>query len=199
MTKNRKVIPTVLLIFIVLTTLCSMGFAQIPEVTGFMLPIVVTTYGQTPGALMIRMVCSRNKIACEQEDMLTAAMMADRAKAGNPYGTLIITSGTSGKGMGAAGVDLQFEARRIADLITEARKQGMKIIAAHVEGMSRRVDSMDEQSINDTIPKADLIIVVEDSDVDGFFTKFSEKSGILLIKVKDTLSMGPILKNLFAN
>lgn len=172
-------------------------FAETVQLEGYKLPVVVTTYGQTPGALMIRMVCTRNKVTCEQQDLLTAEMLAQKAAEGNPYGTLIITSGTSGKGMGAAGVDLQFEAQRIAKLIVEAKKQGMKIIAAHVEGMARRVDSMDEQSINDTIPKSDLIIVVEDSNSDGFFTAFSEKSGIPLIVVKDTLSIGPVLKSIF--
>ncbi len=183
---------------ICLLVLVTLGMGQSSEPSQFELPVVITTYGQTPGALMIRMVCTRNRIPCEQEDLLTKEMMIQRANEGKPYGTLIITSGTSGKGMGAAGVDLQFEAQRIAGLIEEAKKQGIKIIAAHVEGMARRVDSMDEQSINDTIPKADLIMVVEDSDSDGFFTNFSEKSGIPLVKAKDTLSLGPILLDLFS-
>jgi len=63
-------------------------FAETVQFEGYKLPVVVTTYGQTPGALMIRMVCTRNKVTCEQQDLLTAEMLAQKAAAGNPYGTL---------------------------------------------------------------------------------------------------------------
>ena len=160
-------------------------------------PMVVTTMGQSPGALMFRLVCTRSQIACVQEDLLTAEQLAEMAAGENAPKTLVITTGTSLKGMGAAGIDMNFEVKRVEALISKAKELGMTIIGAHIEGMARRVDSTDERSINTVIPKSDLILVIADSDSDGFFTNYSEKNGIPLIKVKESLDIGPALKELF--
>jgi hypothetical protein len=92
---------------------------------------------------------------------------------------------------------MNFEVKRVEALISKAKELGMTIIGAHIEGMARRVDSTDERSINTVIPKSDLILVIADSDSDGFFTNYSEKNGIPLIKVKESLDIGPALKELF--
>ncbi|HOP38246.1 MULTISPECIES: DUF6305 family protein [Mesotoga] len=42
-----------------------------------------------------------------------------------------------------------------------------------------------------------MILVIEDSDSDGFFTNFSNETGIPLVKVKESLEIGPALKKLF--
>lgn len=160
-------------------------------------PMVVTTMGQSPGALMFRLVCTRSQIACVQEDLLTAEQLAEMAAGENAPKTLVITTGTSLKGMGAAGIDMNFEVKRVEALISKAKELGMTIIGAHIEGMARRVDSTDERSINTVIPKSDLILVIADSDSDGFFTNYSEENGIPLIKVKESLDIGPALKELF--
>ncbi|HCO69391.1 MAG TPA: hypothetical protein DIT26_02215 [Mesotoga infera] len=160
-------------------------------------PMVVTTMGQSPGALMFRLVCTRSQIACVQEDLLTAEQLAEMAAGENAPKTLVITTGTSLKGMGAAGIDMDFEVKRVEALISKAKELGMTIIGAHIEGMARRVDSTDERSINTVIPKSDLILVIADSDSDGFFTNYSEENGIPLIKVKESLDIGPALKELF--
>jgi flagella basal body P-ring formation protein FlgA len=157
-------------------------------------PIVVTTYGQSPGALMFRLVCTRAQIPCDQDDLLTAEVLKQKFEAGEGYRTLVITTGTSLKGMGAAGIDMAFESQRIAALIAEARRQEMTVIGAHIEGMARRVDATDARSIDEVMPKSNIMLVIEDSNSDGFFTALSEKTGIPLIVVKQSLEIGPTLK-----
>jgi hypothetical protein len=146
---------------------------------------------------MFRLVCVRNQIACVQEDLLTVEKLVQLVEGENPPKTLVITTGTSLKGMGAAGIDMNFEVKRVEGLIAKAKELGMTIIGAHIEGMARRVDATDEKSISTVMPKSDLILVIEDSDSDGFFTNFSNETGIPLVKVKESLEIGPALKKLF--
>ncbi|HNQ71301.1 MULTISPECIES: DUF6305 family protein [Mesotoga] len=185
------------LLLLILAVPCTMLFSEEIEMPVVQPPMVVTTLGQSPGALMFRLVCVRNQIACVQEDLLTAEQLAEMAAGENAPKTLVITTGTSLKGMGAAGIDMNFEVKRVEALISKAKELGMTIIGAHIEGMARRVDSTDEKSINTVMPKSDLILVIEDSDSDGFFTNFSNETGIPLVKVKESLEIGPALKKLF--
>ncbi len=155
-------------------------------------PVVVTTCGQSPGALMIRLIFKKVNIECEQND----ALKADDLKDGK-YKTVVITTGTSLKGMGAAGTDIDVEVKRIQAVIEEAKKQGMTVIGAHVEGMSRRVDYTDEMSIETVIPVSDIIVVKEESDSDGFFTKVAQEKNIPIYKAKETLDLIGTFKQLF--
>jgi len=184
------------LLFFGLVLLCSaIMFADLlmPVVKA---PMIVTTLGQSPGALMFRLVCVRSKIACVQEDLLTASQLREKFQAPNGPKTLVITTGTSLKGMGAAGIDINAEVKRVEDLMKEAKALGMTIIGAHIEGMARRVDATDERSIVTVMPKSDLILVIAASDEDGYFAKFSEESGIPLLKVNESLDIGPALLEL---
>ncbi len=126
--------------------------AQQPEIPTVETPLVVTTCGQSPGALMIWVLSKQIKLPCDREDLLTAEHLKAKAEEGNPYKTLIITTGTSMKGMGAAGVDIDYEVARIEAVIEEAKKEGILIIGAHIEGMARRVDATDAVSIATVIP-----------------------------------------------
>ena len=108
--------------------------------------------------------------------------------------TLIVTSGTSMKGMGAAGTSVENEIARCTALIAEAKKLGMTVVGAHIEGMARRTDSSDAASIEAVMKDADVILVVKDSDSDGFFTKYAQEHNKPLIVAKDALAIGTALK-----
>ena len=60
--------------------------------------------------------------------------------------------------------------------------------------MARRTDSSDQASIDAVIKDADVILVIDDSDSDGFFTKYAAENEKPLMKVKDALAIGPALK-----
>ena len=172
------------------------GFSEELALPKIELPMVVTTCGQSPGALKFRLVCQRAGVQCDQEDLLTAEMLRNKAASGEGYKTLVITTGTSLKGMGAAGVDINFEVNRIKEVMEEARKQGMLIIGAHIEGMARRVDETDAKSIETVIPNCDLILVIKESNSDGFFTMISESKQIPILEVEGVFDIGPAIKAL---
>ena len=175
-----------LLAVLVIAALAAAAFAaDAPKPEG---PYIVTTCGQSPGAVMIGMSAKQAGVKADYNNKLTA----DDVK--GDYKTLIVTSGTSMKGMGAAGTNVDAEIDRCTKAVAAAKKAGMTIIGAHVEGMARRTDSSDAASIEAVMKDADIILVVTDSDSDGFFTKYAETHKKPLIKIKDALAIGTVLK-----
>ena len=188
---------------LVLTLILFLGLSMIsfateqPSIPKVETPLVVTICGQSPGALMIWVLSKQIKLLCDREDLLTAEDLKAKVDEGNPYKTLIITTGTSMKGMGAAGVNIDYEVARIKAVIEEAKKEGILIIGAHIEGMARRVDATDAASIATVIPESKLLLIREDSNEDGYFTKAAEEQGIPIITFKETLDLSDIFKQLF--
>ncbi|GAB1486706.1 hypothetical protein MASR2M79_17570 [Aminivibrio sp.] len=60
--------------------------------------------------------------------------------------------------------------------------------------MARRTDSSDQASIEAVMKDADIILVIDDKDSDGYFTKYAAGHEKPLLKVKDALAIGPALK-----
>ena len=168
-------------------------------------PVLLTSCGQSPGPTRIQFFLNRLDIEHDFLDVVTAEELAARAQAGNPFKTVIIVSGASLKGMGAAGVSMREELIRTEALIGEARRQGLTVIGAHVEGMARRAqgaaagDNSDEQSIDAVMPFADLLLVRQDGDEDRRFSIISENSGIPIVLFEKNMEMGDafgkVLKN----
>ena len=163
-----------------------MASAEAPKLEG---PYLVTTCGQSPGAVMLRMSALQAGVQAEHDNALSAPALA-----GKKAKTLIVTAGTSMKGMGAAGTNVNTEIERCTALMEAARSAGMTVVGAHIEGMARRTDSSDEASIEAVMGAADIILVVEDSDSDGFFTRYAREHGKPIVKVKDALAIGNALK-----
>jgi Domain of unknown function (DUF6305) len=122
--------------------------------------------------------------------------------AAKPYKTLIVVTGASLKGMGAAGVAITDEIARVNALMAEAKKKGITIIGAHVEGMERRAkgaaagDNSDEQSIDAVCPKAAFLIVRKDGDEDGRFTAFQKKN-IPVVFFEKNNELSGVLQSVF--
>ena len=159
------------------------AFAELPKVET---PILATTCGQSPGAMMVKMSAMQAKVTpIEDSKTLTAEELKDK-----DFKTLIVTAGTSMKGMGAAGTDVDKEIARCTAVIKAAKEKGVLVIGAHVEGMARRTDASDEATIKAIMPLCDFILVIQDSDSDGFFTKYAAELGKELVVVKDALGIG---------
>ncbi len=168
----------------------------LPKLQG---PVVVTTCGQSPGAMMVKMLCKQIGLACDQNDMLTARDLESASKSKDKaYKTLIITMGTSLKGMGAAGVEVEEEVARIDALIATARKLGIFVIGAQIEGSSRRTDEYDEKSNRAVSPQSNLLIVRKEVDKDQYFTNVAKEKNIPIILTKEALDFGYVFKVLFS-
>lgn len=159
-------------------------------------PVLLTSCGQSPGPTFVKLFLGRMEVNHELLDQATAQDLKDAQAAGTPYRSLIVVTGASLKGMGAAGVSMREELIRTEALIAEARAQGMTIIGAHVEGMDRRAqgaaagDNSDEQSIDAVMPNSDVMVVRQDGDEDRRFTVLSESEGIPLVLFEKNMEMG---------
>jgi len=168
------------------------------------LPVLLTSCGQSPGPARVRFFLTRLEMEHEFLEQATAQDLIDRAEAGSPFKSIIIVTGASLKGMGAAGVSIQEELDRTAALIAEAKRQGITIVGAHVEGMARRAqgaapgDNSDELSIDAVCPLSDLMIVRQDGNEDRRFSIIAENQNIPLILFEKNMELGDVLTSVFA-
>jgi hypothetical protein len=178
------------------------------EVPKAELPVLITSCGQSPGANMLKAIFMRLKLQHEPKayELVPTATPADlktAQDAGSPYKTMIIVMGASLKGMGAAGISMDEELDRAAQLIEAARAQGIKIIGAHIEGMKRRAqgadpgDNTDELSIDAVGPNADFLIVRKDGNEDGRFSAIAQGKNIPLVQVEKNMELFEVLKQVF--
>jgi len=168
------------------------------------LPVLLTSCGQSPGPVKIQVFLKKLKMDHVYNLQATAKDLTAKKESGAPFKSLIIVTGASLKGMGAAGVSINDEIARTKALIEEAKRQGIKVIAAHVEGMARRAqgaapgDNSDEQSIDAVCPASSLMIIRKDGNEDGRFTAISKAGGnIPLIEFEKNLDIEQILIDLF--
>jgi hypothetical protein len=166
-------------------------------------PVLLTSCGQSPGP--VKMVVFLKKLGVDHvsNPQATAKDLAAKKSSGAAFKSLVIVTGASLKGMGAAGVSITDEIARTRALIDEAKKQGIKVIGAHIEGMARRSqgaaagDNSDEQSIDAVCPNSSLMIVRKDGNSDGRFTAISKGRNIPLIEFEKNLELEQVLAGLF--
>jgi len=123
----------------------------------------------------------------------------EQFKEGTPYQTIVFAIGASLKGMGASGLTVEDELKRLGKLIQYCKKNKIFIIAVHAGGGSKRgaSGSDNEKMIDAIAPFANFIITVENSNKDGRFTKIAKDNGIPLAEVKYALSIVELIKEVF--
>jgi len=207
MKKIHKLSTLFLAFSLFIFTLYSISESQ-PEIPETGLPVLITSCGQSPGPIMLKVVFMRLKLEYEPKayeviELATAEDLKAMKDADTPYKSLIIVMGASLKGMGAAGISIDDELARTSKLIEEARRQDITIIGAHIEGMKRRAqgaavgDNTDELSIDAVAPKSDLLVIIKGGNADGRFTTIAEEKNIPMIEAEKTLDLLSEFKNLF--
>ena len=190
--KNYDIFIGVLLVFFfILIQINYANESEQPSLPTGELPLLITTAGQSPGAVTVSVLCKRNKIDNDFLNLVKAEDLTSKS-----YKTLIITMGTSGKGMGAAGIDINDELDRIKKLIEEARKQNMLIIGMHIEGEARRTGHC-EKSIDLVAPRVDFLIVRSDGNKDGRFDLIAKEKQIPMITIEGIIELNDLLKGIF--
>jgi len=166
-------------------------------------PVLLTSCGQSPGPVRLKIFMQRLELNFDYNLMATAADLVAKKNEGKPYKSLIIVTGASLKGMGAAGVSIDDELKRTKALIEEAKKQGITVIGSHIEGMARRSqgatagDNSDELSIDAVCPNSSFMIIKKEGDEDGRFTTFSKGKNIPLILFDMNNEMTDVLKKVY--
>jgi hypothetical protein len=154
-------------------------------------PVLLTSIGQSADVEMARALMNRLKLGYTQDNLIKAqGLAAANAK------TLVVVIGGSSKGLGAAGISADAELERTKALLAEAKKRGMKIIGMHIGGEARRGE-LSDRFINAAVPMCDYVIVVEEGNGDGLFTRLCASSKIPLDVVQKISQVGEPLAAAF--
>ena len=178
------------------------------------LPIVIPVFLIVPGALVSQEPAARFEqpalltSAGQNAEVQIAAVLAKRAglnytlaKLAEPKDlagmkTLVLVLGASLKGLGAAGLDLDKENKRVDALVAGAEKNKLPILCLHLGGEGRRGPQTDDLMAR-ILPHARLAIVVKSGNADGFFTKICQAAEIPLIEVEKTAEAQASLQKAF--
>lgn len=188
------------------------------------LPVLMHCAGQSGGIFTIEALMNRGKVPFDWSDIPTAkdvaggvglptmkskedggdgdayVRLSSTAPKGTPYKTVVFVIGYSLKGMGASGLTMSTELKRINDIIDYCAKNKLKMIGIHIEGepMRGKPGSEFEQIIDAVAPKMHCLIVAEDSNKDGKFTDIAKKGNIPLITLpKATNDKVTVFKEIF--
>ena len=153
-------------------------------------PILITSAGQSSDALMAKILAEKAGLNFIY-DKNASPEKTDSVE------TIIIVSGGSVKGMGAAGIDKEQEYERVHNLIDRAHKNNKKIICVHVGGQSRRGKLSDYFNLL-VAENSDMIIVVKEGDnEDKFFSNIAKDKNIAIEIPEKIINITDIFKNIF--
>jgi hypothetical protein len=183
---------------------CS-AMAQEAETEPFIFeqPVLITSIGQSAGAAQAKILALRAGIEYVYEQRATLEQLEGMK-------TLIVVPGASGKGLGAAGVDIDGELAWATELIDRAEELGITLIVLHIEGQARRGPSS-QLTIDVCAPRATHIVVkgaateedaaemdeVANGNFDFMFSDLAAEYELPISFVGTTLDVIPVLQELF--
>lgn len=186
------------------------------------LPVLTTSAGQSPDVTTVNIVAEEAGIKYDYCDVPTVELLKagvglageesketgfhveihtdlEKFPEGTPYKTLIFAIGASLKGMGASGLTVDKEVKRLKEIIDYCKEKKIFIIGVHIGGQSKRgaPGSDNEKMIDAVAPSVDYLIVTGDSNKDGRFDKIAKEKEIPLTQIKYALDLVDILKQVF--
>ncbi len=134
--------------------------------SAFRTPILITSAGQSADVTLAGSLCKKAGLEAK---VLPAASVADL----KGFKTLMIVSGFSSKGLGAAGTSRDQELERVKAIIAASQEAKLPILTLHIGGKARRGTQSDDFN-KLAAESARELIVVKLGNEDGFFTKIAE-------------------------
>lgn len=159
--------------------------------SSFAADIALTPAGQSPDAMMVKVILKKMKVSADLNKMLKASDLSGEK-------VLIAVVGGSSKGLGAAGIDKDQEKSRLEDLLKAAKEKGIKVLVMHVGGKSRR-GKLSDSFITCAVPSADKVIVVKGSNHDGIFDKNLASKDIEILSAENIRKTSVPLKKVLTD
>lgn len=155
----------------------------------FEAPVLVTSLGQSPDALMVKVLMKRNKI------QFTHNNLAQKDAIGQ-FKSVIMVVGFSGKGLGAAGISKGQELKRAKELLNEAKAKNVSVIMAHIGGRARMGPGSD--GLVDLVAKnSDCLVYVTTPDIEHIFGNLIKKYNLPAKSATKISKTSRIFKELF--
>lgn len=179
-----KILKITLLVCLLITTSLTVNAAN----EGFNSKILLTSAGQNPGVIMIKVVLDR----LNKEYYYAPKITADQIK--NKYSCIIISVGLSCKGISAAGMSYAEEKTRIKKLIEKITDMDTTLICIHLGGECRRDDRSNEL-LNLIAPNSKRMIIYQASNKDNYFSDLAQEKNIPLQITEDLSNLDQYFKN----
>ncbi|MDR7870240.1 MAG: DUF6305 family protein [Tissierellaceae bacterium] len=154
-------------------------------------PVYLTSVGQSADVSMLDALMK--KVGVEYTFNSTAK--ADDIKGSK---TIIIASGASSKGLGAAGISADEEKARAQEILDFCKAEDITVIMAHLGGVARRGE-LSDQFADMVMDYSHGILMVEDGNDDGKFSDFAENKNIPITLVNTIADCMDPLKVMFGN
>jgi hypothetical protein len=209
-------------IFCAIVFCLSFSVLNAQEIPKAQYPVMTTSAGQSTDVETLNIIAEEAGISYDYCDVPTVEILNDgvgmggRESAdtgfhveintdlakypnGTPYKTIMFAIGASLKGMGASGLTIEDEEKRLKEVIDHCKENNIFIVAVHIGGVSKRgAPGGDNERMIDTVtPFADYIIVAKDSNKDGRFTTIAKEKNIPLTEVEYALGVVDIMKQVF--
>lgn len=149
-------------------------------------PVLITSIGQSPDGRMINILAPRLEVSAAFEQLASPEIVKN-------FKIVIAVVGGSSKGLGAAGIDKDEELARAKALIEEVKAQEIPFLVMHVGGEARR-GALSDAFLDEVVPYADHLIIVESGNPDDYFTKMSQEYKIPLESVEKIADTGELFK-----
>ena len=146
-------------------------------------PVLITSIGQSADVSMLDALMK--KVGADYTFNATAS-----AEEVAGYKTVIIASGASSKGLGAAGISQEDELARAEAIMQTVADNDITVIVAHLGGAARR-GTLSDQFNDMALAEADYVMVVEEGNDDGKFTDAATDAGVpitLLYSIADAVT-----------
>lgn len=168
--------------------LSAAAFADNPALPKFEEPVLLTPFGQSQDANAIKLMMKKIDL---DYNLTVTADTADWSK----VKTLIVVLGGSGKGLGAAGLDIPSEQARSTALMAAAKEHGVKVLAMHTGGKDRR--GPNSEPFLGFAGDADYMIVRADGNEDGYFTKLCGEKNVPLYSIEKVTELRKVMPEIF--
>jgi len=149
--------------------------------------ILITSIGQSADGRMINILLTRNNVETVYEQLASSEIIKD-------FKIVIAVVGGSSKGLGAAGIDKNDEIERTKLLVQEIEEQEIVLLVMHIGGEARR-GALSDAFLDEIVPYADHLIVVEAGNMDGYFTDISKEKEISMEVVDKIVDTGELVKS----
>ncbi len=153
-------------------------------------PALVTSVGQSSDIVVVKALLNTQL----KMDLAVNPLAQPADLAG--IKTLLIVVGSSAKGLGAAGLDMEKEVARANALLVAARERKIAVLVLHTGGEARRGKTSNDL-IALVVPAADQVIVVASGNKDKVFDTLAAARKAPVVEVEKLAGVGQAVKAAF--
>ncbi|MBU2511312.1 hypothetical protein KJ966_08230 [bacterium] len=152
-------------------------------------PVLITSVGQSPDALMVKVLLKRLKLDFTYDNMAKADVVGQ-------FKSIIMVVGFSGKGLGAAQISKKDEIERAERLLDEAKAKNVTVVMAHIGGKAR-LGAGSNHLVDMVASKSDYLVYVSDAEVEPVFRKMIDKYNLPAKSAPKISSTASVFKELY--